>query len=49
VLLGIFVRALRMCATGRVEWRGTAYSRSAAGAGDSAGGVPPARDAVARS
>ena len=29
VLLIIFARALVICATGRVEWRGTSYSRAA--------------------
>jgi hypothetical protein len=29
VLLGIFARALVICATGKVEWRGTAYTRAA--------------------
>jgi hypothetical protein len=26
MLLMIFLRALRMCATGKVEWRGTRYT-----------------------
>jgi chlorobactene glucosyltransferase len=26
MLLGIFLKSLRMCVTGRVEWRGTSYS-----------------------
>jgi chlorobactene glucosyltransferase len=28
VMLAIFVRSLMICVTGRVEWRGTSYSRS---------------------
>ncbi len=30
MLLGIFARALRMCVTKKVEWRGTAYSHTMA-------------------
>jgi hypothetical protein len=28
-MLAIFARALANCATGRVEWRGTSYTRAA--------------------
>jgi hypothetical protein len=30
MLLGIFARALKMCVTKKVEWRGTAYSHTMA-------------------
>lgn len=30
MLLGIFARALQMCVTKKVEWRGTAYSHTMA-------------------
>ena len=41
MLLGIFWRALKMCVTKKVEWRGTAYSHTMASALTAAPPAPP--------
>jgi chlorobactene glucosyltransferase len=48
MLMGIFIKALKMCVTKKVEWRGTAYSHTMAQELEPAAGQPVASNTLPR-